>query len=84
MPCELNPPKAPRWYDSSGRAVCDVEVSGYGDDIYIESATYDDTDAQPVPDTELDWMQDTFAAELAELAFENAIGAAESYWEGER
>jgi hypothetical protein len=76
-----------KWKDSKGRPVCDVEVSGYGDEAMIESAHYDDTPpgvTEEVPEDELNWMQEEFAAEVAELAFENAVGAAESYFEGDR
>lgn len=77
-----------KFKDSKGRPVCDVEVSGYGDDAYIESANYDDTapdaETEEVPEAELDWMQDNYGAEIAELAFENAAGAAEAYYEGDR
>lgn len=76
-----------KWRDSKGRPVCDVQVSGYGDEAYIEGAHYDDTPAgvtEEVPEDELEWMQDHFAAEIAELAFENAVGRAEAYYEGDR
>lgn len=76
-----------KWKDSKGRPVCDVEVSGYGDEAMIESAHYDDTPAdvtEEVPVEELEWMQDNYAAEIAEMAFENAVGAAEAFYEGDR
>jgi hypothetical protein len=75
------------WKDSNGRPVVDVEVSGYGSEAMIESAVYDDTAPgviEQVPDVELDYLQDTYADRVAELAFENAVCAAESYYEGDR
>ncbi len=76
-----------KWFDSKGRPVCDVEVSGYGDDSYIESASYDDTPpgvTEAVPEDELNWIQDNFGDLVAELSFENAVCAAEAAYEGDR
>jgi hypothetical protein len=63
-----------------------VEISVYGscdDDIQIDSAVYVSTGLD-VDDTEIDFIQDTYASEIYDYWFENQVGAAESYCEGDR
>lgn len=38
----------------------------------------------PVPDDELEYLTDAYAEECDEYAFESAVSAAESYYEGDR
>ncbi len=41
-----------KWYDSTGREVCDLEFDGRGKETYIMKATYLD-DGSDVPEDEL-------------------------------
>ena len=69
--------------DSNGRE-CEISVYGrFDDDIQIDSAVYTD-DGTDVPDDQVEFLYDHYASEIYEHWFENQIGAAESYYEGDR
>jgi hypothetical protein len=71
--------------DSKGRPVCDLEVSGCRDEAMLESAHYDDVDhAEAVPEEELTWIEENYPETIAEMAFDNAVMAAEYAFEGDR
>lgn len=69
--------------DSKGRE-CEIEISGSDyDDVMVECGTYTD-DGSAVPEAELDIIQVIYAGEIGEAWKENAVCAAESYYEGDR
>lgn len=72
--------------DSKGRPV-DFSVEGWGDDAQINEAYYTDTPVEITEapdDDELEYLERTYAAEIEFEALENAISAAEAYYEGDR
>lgn len=70
--------------DSGGRIVVDVEFESNGDgSAYVSSAKYDD-DGSTVPENEIDYLTDAYPESCDEYAFESAVMAAESYYEGDR
>lgn len=70
--------------DSNGR---DVYISVYGkyeDDIQIDEAFYDDEVGGDVPDEEIDFIFDNYSDAIYDDWFENQVGAAEAWGEGDR
>lgn len=63
--------------DSKGKKVEIISVYGkYEDDIRIEEASYVSS-GKEVPDSEIDYIQDKYAAQIYDMWFENRVGAAE-------
>ena len=69
--------------DSKGREA-EIQVGGRNrDDIQITSATYTD-DGSDVPDNEVEHIQNAYSADIDAEWYENKIGLAEAYAEGDR
>jgi len=67
--------------DSQGLNV-EVEVQGYGYNTEVNA--YYLVDGEQVSDAELEYIGSTYAGEIEEAAFQNAVMRAEAAFEGER
>ena len=68
---------------ATGREIELDNISGPDDDIQIGSAEYVDGIGE-VSDADLDFVYEAYAEKLSEHVFQNAVGAAEAFYEGDR
>ena len=64
----------------------EIEISVYGqyeDDIQIDQADYVHSDDE-VPESTIDYILDTYASEIYQEWYENKVGEADYYHEGDR
>lgn len=71
--------------DSTGRAVCDLEFEFNSDgSAFITSATYDDDEAAPVPENELECLNDNHPEECEEASQDRSSMRAEDAYDRAR
>ncbi len=72
-----------KFYDSKGKEVEILETDGGLEEGYVYAAQYINEDTE-VPESELDYLTETYAEYVYESELNRQIGAAEAAFEGDR